>query len=558
MNPYLSSLEMNTILKLFCVELESLLKRQNLNPISSFYGGVVNPETGLDEHASGISILSACLMGAWASEVKGCAMPFDQAQMLFHANLAADYSLRVMNEHGLIDLKSCNYDSAPDAAFAAKRLATSLDLAERIKNPEPDLLRVLEKARAVLRELAQGMMFGGFHTPNHRWVISGALAAAGSFFPDLEVDEVIDAYVAEGFDIDPDGAYTEHSTGVYDAACNLSLLLLAKYGTHPEAAEAVRKNLEMNCFMFHADGSAETGLSLRQDQGKRPIPLDLGAAYLFYQYFEENEDFLRMANFLWQQKEDAGLGDLMWLAYILEETGMVVDQRLLPETHFTRYLPHNRFWRARDGDFTASVFSGRMRLLSAAFGAAYLSEMRISQSYFGVGQFVGDEIEVDEQGVTLRFSGVHPETIHRPGYDLPLGRPIEEFFSTRAEREYRALPPSAGTLRVEPESGGLFLHYETVDNYPGVLTQISFDFAPGGVWQSESSVFKPQAGQVIFLRAGLGSMIYGNHRIEIGPGAAAHTYWEMRDAQTAPGMVRVVIPLITPVSYDFWIRGLPG
>ncbi len=70
----------------------------------------------------------------------------------------------------------------------------------------------------------------GFHTPNHRWADRlcagvGRRAAARSGGRSRSVD----AYLAEGIDIDAEGAYLERSIGVYDGVTNRSLLLLADY-----------------------------------------------------------------------------------------------------------------------------------------------------------------------------------------------------------------------------------------------------------------------------------------------------------------------------------------
>jgi hypothetical protein len=105
----------------------------------------------------------------------------------------------------------------------------------------------------------------------------------------------------------------------------------------------------------------------------------------------------------------------------------------------------------------------------------------------------------------------------------------------------------------------LELRYRTLDNYPGVTTQLALDFAPGGVWETADTAVQPQAGQVIFLKRGYGTMRYGNDVIRVGPGAFAHRMWEMRDAEAAPDCVRVLLTFCTPVDHalSLWVAHAP-
>ncbi len=53
-------------------------------------------------------------------------------------------------------------------------------------------------------------------------------------------------------------------------------------------------------------------------------------------------------------------------------------------------------------------------------------------------------------------------------------------------------------------------------------------------------------------------MRYGSDVIRIGPGAVSHGMWQMRDAETAPDHVRVVLTFWTPVDHAFTIRSYRG
>ena len=114
-----------------------------------------------------------------------------------------------------------------------------------------------------------------------------ALAQTAALFPDIDVRETVRAYLDEGFDVDEEGTYLKRSIGVYDAVTNRSLLLLAEHWDDAndlaKIQQAVTKNLNFNLHFFHADGTAETGLSRRQDYGTREVPVPLIASYLHSQ-----------------------------------------------------------------------------------------------------------------------------------------------------------------------------------------------------------------------------------------------------------------------------------
>ena len=154
----------------------------------------------------------------------------------------------------------------------------------------------------------------------------------------------------------------------------------------------------------------------------------------------------------------------------------------------------------------------------------------------------------------LRSEGL--SRAHRPGYDLPLGRPVTptRWREIAEQRPYRPLAPCTSTLTVRHVEKGFDLCYQTLDGFEGVTAQIAFDFLPGGIWETDDLCLSPEAGQVLFLKRGYGIMRYGNDVIQIGPGANAHRMWHMRDAETAAGHVRVLFTSTTPVDHPFPLR----
>ena len=53
---------------------------------------------------------------------------------------------------------------------------------------------------AIAGHAADGLLCGGFHTPNHRWVIASSLMVSADFFGKDEYAKGAEGYLAEGID----------------------------------------------------------------------------------------------------------------------------------------------------------------------------------------------------------------------------------------------------------------------------------------------------------------------------------------------------------------------
>jgi hypothetical protein len=553
----MSQLTLGNVVPVLARLVSTAFALQITDPQHPDYGGIVYPEWGLAAAGSATSFIAGCgfLYLAHVGHDHR-ALDLDPAELLAKASLAAEYLLRVQRPSGLIDLRDCNYDSSPDTGFCVQLLCTLIELGRPMVQLDPNLAALLEQVEQFIRRAVPGLCTGGFHTPNHRWVIASALAQAGQLFTDLDIRPALEAYLAEGFDLDAEGAFNERSSGIYDAVSDRSLLLIADNWDCPTARSAVKANLEFNLHLLHADGTAETGLSHRQDYGTAPVPLTLASCYLYSAAVEPNPVFVRAAQTLWKNACTPNPGELNWLAYVLLKFGDPATPSVPLPQDYCRWFPHNGLWRVRRGPLSASFFRGGTRLFTLRFGLAELASVKISANYFGTagGWFIGDSLDVRDHIGTFRSEGLGRP--RRPGYELPLGRPVppERYEAMLPERTLRRVPPLTSTLTVQEVDGGFDLRYQTLDGLDRVVAQIAFDFAPGGIWETDEACFKPQASQVIFLKQGCGSMRYSSDVIQIGPGADAHRIWAMRDAEPAPHHARVLMTFVAPIDHCFSIR----
>ena len=550
--------------------LEFLLPQQIDAPDSPDHGGLFAPEYGLaDAKLSGHFVVTAAYCALAGERLGATASP---DTWLARAALAARHLQRSQRSSGNLDLLSVNYDSAPDTAFTVQQLCTLFELAG--DRDEPAWRTLLAEVERFVRAAVPGILTGGFHTPNHRWVMVSALVQAHAAFPDLDVADVVNAYLAETFDCDAEGFFIERSVGVYDAVNDRSLLFIGRYWDSPEAAPTAARNLELNLHLLHADGTADTGLSRRQDYGLRTVPTQLIDCYLAAHAVTPHPRFVAAAHHVWDRAVHNPAGsdraghfahDIGWITYGLLRYGdpplLDVDTAAQLPDDYARFFPVNRIWRVRRGLLSASFYGDTTRLMTLIMGQAELASLKISQTYFGqyTGRFIGQEFTLDDGTLTMRSRG--DRNPRRPGYELPMGRPVAnaDWQRTMPERALRRLPYPLTELRVtearDRDGQGFDLHVRTLDGTAGVTVQIALDFPPGGIWETAATRTLTAPGQVIFLQEGYGAMRYGNDVIRVGPGVHAHGTWHMRDAEPAPDHVRVLLTLRVPVDFAFSIRG---
>ena len=548
----MTTLTLTNFLPALQAYIDEMLCWQILDEDHPDYGGLVNPDYGLADPHLASALMTACVYHALATGQPDPAL-FERA------NLAGEALLKALRPSGLIDLLSVNYDSSPDTGFLVQRLCTLIELGGEAARVQPRWVALLGTVEQIIRRGVSGMLDGGFHTPNHRWVMVSALTQAKTLFPDLEVKRTVEAYLAEGIDIDEEGTFIERSVGVYDAVNNRSLLFIGQNWDFPEAFAAVERSLTFDLHLLHADGTAETGLSRRQDYGTRTVPVGLIDCFLISHHLQPNPIFARAAQYLWDQLSSPR-GDLLWVAYALLKGDDLEPSTASLPTDFAHYYPLNGIWRVRRERLSASFFKGVTRLLTLTYGQAELSSLKISQTYFGqfIGRFVGDSVTVDDVQGVLRSEGL--ANPRRPGYELPLGKlvPPDQWQAMLSEREIRRLPPATSTLTVREIVDGFELCYQTLAGLDKVAAQIAFDFPPGGIWESGDLRLKPEAGQTIFLKRGYGTMRYGHDVIMLGPGAFDHGMWQMREAEPAPDHVRILLTFRTPVDFTFKLRTFRG
>ena len=535
----------NALLPLLDTRVASILSTQIVDRTHPHRGGFV--QNGVAGGTGVGQIVPLCY--AWLLE--GSAH-FRSAELLERILLGAGFGRRIRRESGRFDLVETNFDSAPDTGFLVQLMAPVVAAAREVVD-DAGAGEIAGALGELIRTATSGMAEGGFHTPNHRWVLVSALAQARALFPDLDVMDTIEAYLAETIDINADGEYTERSTGVYNAVCNRSLRIAAEALDRPELLDPVRKNLDLSYHLLHADGTVVTSISKRQDRGQRTVPVFLADSYYAMARLEDNGFYASVADWLFDREP----GGLPWTLHPFLEHPEWREDNLKREPlsgSYSRVYQASGIWRVRRARMSATTASGITSAFSLKYGEAELTSVQICASYYGTSQFVGENFGETDGGIRITHPGRgwHYDS---PGYFHPLGEPVDptQWEEARWKREFSPVPPLSMELTVKEVDGGFNLRVQS-DAMDRVPLQITCDFAPGGELDLDSGAIQGRAGQTVILKSGYATCHVGGDAISVGPGAYAHRMWQMRWSEQAPEACRVLIALQTPVDWTLEVR----
>ena len=532
-------------------QVEDVLTRQVLDAESPYCGGFVDQDRLVG--SSGISAVASLGYAYLLPESRR----YQSEVLLQRILLAAEFARRHRRPSGCFDLLTTNFDSAPDAGFVVQAIAPVVFAARQQATGDAGAAAIADALGELIQTAAPGMAVGGFHTPNHRWVLVAALAQAQALYPELAVSATVDAYLDESIDINADGEYSERSTGVYNAVVNRALIRAAHALARPDLLEPVRRNLDLSYHLLHADATAVTSISKRQDRDTRAVPTGLADGYHALAHLDDNGFYAAVADLLVAR----GGGLICLPNYVLhpEWRATCLKRTPLPE-HYSRVYPASGLWRVRRGAVSATAAAGLTAPFSVVCGQAELAAVKISSTYFATGQFVGEEFAAADNGVRLQHKGrnpIYPEKDYIGGiYWLPIAEQVnaENWSQVRGRRATYELPPLEVELHVEEVGDGFDLHIRTSEGVDGVPFQIEGVFAPGGTLETDSALVAGRAGHTVFLKAGCALYRVGNDAIRIGPGAMEHTMWRMRNSEIDEGCLRVLIALRTPVARTLEIR----
>jgi hypothetical protein len=304
--------------------------------------------------------------------------------------LAIQYLLSEQHSDGTIDLLSTNFHSTPDTGFVVEPICASYNLLERTEfAKKAELLGLLKE---FLTKAGEAFIVGGIHTPNHRWVVSMAMARLNQLFPDKRYEKRIDEWLQEGIDIDADGQFEERSTYIYTPLTDRCFVTMAKLLNRPELLEPVRKNLQMTLYYIHPNGEIATEASGRQDQFKVGF---MEHYYVPLRYMALHDNNGQFAKIVRQIEQAVPEKLLSYLVYLLEDSGY---RESLPQSsnlsdNYIKEFPHSNLVRIRRGNIDATILGKNPTFFTLSKGDAVLASVRLASAFFGRGQFTSEKVE---------------------------------------------------------------------------------------------------------------------------------------------------------------------
>ena len=526
-------------------QVRQLLERQVLDPSSPQHGGV--PDNHQLYHAGAAA---GFIQRLTASFVSPESEYYQNVALIHRMSLAIDFLLRIQHEDGSIDLITTNFHSTPDTGFVVEPLAISLGLLQNVKGV--GLADLASALRKFLSRAGDILAVGGIHTPNHRWVVSMALARIHQLMPDPRYPARISEWVAEGIDIDADGQYTERSTSVYSPLTDRCLITISRLINRPQLLDPVRKNLDLTLYLLHPNGEIVTECSRRQDQYLARHPVPYYYPYLFLALRDRNATFYGLVD---QLEVTLGAGELSGvLPYLLESPELLAKMpaNALPDDYRRDCLASGMV-HLRRKRWDATILKENAALVTFQHGSAVLQAVRVASAFFGKGQFIAATMEVTASTITLR------QSLEAPYYQPIATERIDPDCNwenmPRDERPRSEVQHLEYRCEVRERMHGIQLTIE-LDGTKGVPLAIEFGFRKGGVLTGVQN--HPDLADSYLWSHEPAFYRVGREAIQITGGSNDHQWTQLRGALPKLDAESLYFTGYTPFRMDMTIEAVDG
>lgn len=474
---------------------------------------------------------------------------YHSPEILRHMILGADALLNLQHDDGTIDLLTTNFHSTPDLGFTIFPVAHAYAIMQKNGNLEYGEFPRL--AKRYLLKAGDALSVGGIHTPNHRWVVSAALAWIHSFFPNPKYVNRVEQWLAEKIDIDPDGQYNERSTAVYTPITNRCLLDIARKLKIDSLYDVVRRNLDLTFYFVHSNGEIATESSNRQDKYLRSNMSRYYHAYNYMALHDESTRYSGMVDYIASTVPDSHLHYM--LPIFMEDPAQLRDlppPAPLPD-RYHKYFKHSDMVRIREGEVDMSIITDNSTFFTFFKGQAALEAVRLSAAFFGKGQFTAQTLEETDEGYVLS------STISGPYYQPLAKEKIPDDTDAwskvpRSEREQSEVQVLNTRIYVK-QAGGKATIKVSVDGPENLPVTLELALRPGGSLQHVT----PKEGvEKAYLAINGQYAVYrnGGDTLKIGPGVVEHKWTQLRGALPKLEADCLYFTKYAPCAFEFTIE----
>lgn len=438
---------------------------------------------------------------------------------------------KYVHDDGTADFRMTNFHDPAQTGFNVYEDFACVELISRFSTGTPEETALLAEMRDYLRRAGDAMVSLGFHTPNHRWVISSALATVYSQLHDKKYLDTMNRFFAEGIDCDENGEYTERSAGYYNNVCNQAFIEIAHQMNDDSFLEYPRRNLNLMMSFVEPDNTINSLNSTRMDNAQIHNYDKYWPYYLYMALAQKNEEFAYIADDMLDRVEAGKVSINFSFCHFIRWT--LIHPELLetmqtlgtkkPEKDRSIYLPDSGIARIynKENDMTVTLYRGHTPNFLKIQYKNHVIYGRFAGSFFGDphSQFRPTVLEPTSDGFRL-YSEEHA------GYRSQLDEPQETSVWRRMDHSKRRWINIQDFIiemfvSVKDETVTIGLSASGCETIP---TKFEFSFDPGCRLSSGDISIDTHEGDYVFNSGNVKCMFPDLSAFEISGGYVSHYY----------------------------------
>lgn len=428
---------------------------------------------------------------------------------------------RYVHEDGSIDLQSTNFHCPNTTGFGITTyFARVLYIIEKHTSHTKEEDELFDTMIATLRKMNEAIKHLGFHTPNHRWAITGALCACYKFLGDEESLEVMNRFLSEGIDCSDQGEWTERSTGCYNLICDREYLFLYFQTGDKKFLDPVVRNLKLMFSLTEADDSVCTMSSTRIDNGTYHTIEEYYQFYYAAAIYSKDPELAWYADHLMKKLDAMEVANVpprcdrsfvVFLTMMDPEINKIEKEikTKKPDLHKSVLLKSGmaRYYYGKNkSDCLTLVQSPYQNFLNFHFSKTAEVKCRFA------GAFFGDEHSIFRaDSLTQREDGAFVMTAHdTAGYKSLFDTPPETSDWWKMDHSKRKVVNERHfnrTVVITPIKNGFAIDYETEGDVD-IPLKFEFVMSPGGMYKNKSNMVYADKGAYVIQLDGPGEVYH--------------------------------------------------